>query len=241
MKSMLLMAMLLTFTAAASAQVDQDFGIPDSIYVLPPQLRPDPCFGQVIAELPIYLMTDYPWSQLYFEVSWNLPASCHQVKCGEICDGTGAICGANCDNLQGVCQVQLVDVDEELGPGGGVVLYLVFWIQPGDTLALDFDEESVVMGPWSGWSWTPTYRNLDTAFVAPTHFDWPAGDADASGEVDIDDVIWLIEYIFTGACAPWLQLADADTNCIVDIDDVVYLIAYIFAGGPEPVPGCVEY
>ncbi|MFH1892995.1 MAG: dockerin type I repeat-containing protein [Candidatus Zixiibacteriota bacterium] len=64
------------------------------------------------------------------------------------------------------------------------------------------------------------------------------GDADGSGGVDIDDVVYLIAYIFTGGPPPDKAVCcgDADGSGGVDIDDVVYLIAYIFTGGPAPDP-----
>ena len=66
------------------------------------------------------------------------------------------------------------------------------------------------------------------------------GDADGSGGVDIDDVVYLISYIFSGGPAPIpnVCVGDADGSGGVDIDDVVYLISYIFSGGPAPVPTC---
>ncbi|MBU1320068.1 MAG: hypothetical protein KKH67_12845 [candidate division Zixibacteria bacterium] len=61
------------------------------------------------------------------------------------------------------------------------------------------------------------------------------GDADASGGVDIDDVVYLIQYIFAGGSAPDpLASGDADCSGAIDIDDVVFLISYIFAGGSPP-------
>jgi len=61
------------------------------------------------------------------------------------------------------------------------------------------------------------------------------GDADSSEEVDIDDVVYLITYIFAGGPPPDpLPVGDADCSGGVDIDDVVYLITYIFSGGPSP-------
>jgi len=65
------------------------------------------------------------------------------------------------------------------------------------------------------------------------------GDADASGTVDIDDVVYLISYIFGGGPEP-NPVASGEVDCsgAIDIDDVVYLIAYIFQGGPEPCAGC---
>jgi hypothetical protein len=66
------------------------------------------------------------------------------------------------------------------------------------------------------------------------------GDADGSGEVDIDDVVYLITYIFSGGAAPIpIDAGDADRSCNVDIDDAVYLIVYIFSSGPAPLAGCV--
>jgi len=61
------------------------------------------------------------------------------------------------------------------------------------------------------------------------------GDVDASGAVDIDDVVYLIAYIFAGGPAPApLESGDADCSGGVDIDDAVYIIGYIFSGGPPP-------
>jgi hypothetical protein len=64
---------------------------------------------------------------------------------------------------------------------------------------------------------------------------YPCGDADASGNIDIDDVVYLIAYIFSNGPAPDpLESGDADCSGGVDIDDVVYLVTYIFAGGYPP-------
>ena len=69
--------------------------------------------------------------------------------------------------------------------------------------------------------------------------DFVCGDANGSSEVDIDDVVYLIFYIFAGGQPPDPMAAgDPDCSGEVDIDDVVYLITYIFAGGPQPCAGC---
>jgi hypothetical protein len=67
-----------------------------------------------------------------------------------------------------------------------------------------------------------------------------------TGEVDIDDVVFLIVYIFAGGPAPDpVVTGDADCSGAADIDDVVYLISYIFSAGNAPcdtnadeVPDC---
>jgi hypothetical protein len=65
------------------------------------------------------------------------------------------------------------------------------------------------------------------------------GDADASGYVDIDDIVLLVTFIFQQGAPPQpLFAGDADCTGEVDIDDVVYLIEYVFSHGPEP---CAEF
>jgi hypothetical protein len=65
------------------------------------------------------------------------------------------------------------------------------------------------------------------------------GDANGSGEVDIDDVVFLVSYIFESGPSPDpLDTGDANCSGNVDIDDVVYLVSYIFSGGPAPCAGC---
>ena len=63
----------------------------------------------------------------------------------------------------------------------------------------------------------------------------PSGDVNASGSIDIDDVVYLVAYIFISGPPP-IPPQSGDCNCSgeTDIDDVVYLVNYIFASGPEP-------
>jgi hypothetical protein len=65
------------------------------------------------------------------------------------------------------------------------------------------------------------------------------GDVDGAEGVDIDDVVYLINFIFAGGPEPEPVLeGDSDCSDFVDIDDVVYGIMYIFAGGPKPCADC---
>ena len=70
------------------------------------------------------------------------------------------------------------------------------------------------------------------------------GDANGEGNVDIDDIVYLISYIFSGGPAPAPEPCCGDANGSVidgyhgvDVDDIVYLISYVFSGGPAP-HGC---
>jgi hypothetical protein len=97
---------------------------------------------------------------------------------------------------------------------------------------------------------TDQIGSVDTIGVIITVDDpppqWVCGDADGSTEVDIDDVIFLLGYIFSDGPAPEpLEAADANCSGDIDIDDAVYLINYIFSGGNPPcdtngdsVPDC---
>jgi len=72
------------------------------------------------------------------------------------------------------------------------------------------------------------------------------GNADGSPPpppIDIDDVVYLIAYIFTGGPPPTpyaVASGDPTSDCLVDIDDVVQLIAWIFIDGYDPVT-CEEW
>jgi len=75
----------------------------------------------------------------------------------------------------------------------------------------------------------PLNITLDPASFIP-------GDADLSGFVDIDDIVYLIAYVFTGGPSPAPYLSgEVDGSGNIDIDDIVYLIQYIFNSGPPPV------
>jgi hypothetical protein len=68
-------------------------------------------------------------------------------------------------------------------------------------------------------------------------FEYTRGDANGDGILNIADVVYLLNYLFTAGPLPE-PLAAGDANCdgTINIADVVYLINYLFTGGPPP--GC---
>jgi len=62
-----------------------------------------------------------------------------------------------------------------------------------------------------------------------------AGDADGSGEVQIPDAVYLVNYLFRDGPAP-VPVESGDSNCdaACEVADVVYLINYLFRDGPAP-------
>lgn len=61
-------------------------------------------------------------------------------------------------------------------------------------------------------------------------------DYDGDSDVDTQDLIYLINYIYKDGSAPSGGAQRADANCddIIDISDVIYAINYFYAGGPAP-------
>lgn len=62
------------------------------------------------------------------------------------------------------------------------------------------------------------------------------GDADNSGEINIIDAVYLVNYLFRNGPEPQPIVASGDANCDGDVNiaDVVYIINYIFNDGPAP-------
>jgi len=62
------------------------------------------------------------------------------------------------------------------------------------------------------------------------------GDANTDGDVNVGDVVYLIDYTFSGAPAPEpVEIADANGDGAINVADAVYLISFIFKNGPEPI------
>ena len=61
------------------------------------------------------------------------------------------------------------------------------------------------------------------------------GDANGDGQVNGNDLLFLINYCFAGGPAPNpLEVADVDCNGSVNGNDILFMINYMFEGGPAP-------
>ena len=60
-------------------------------------------------------------------------------------------------------------------------------------------------------------------------------DYDPGDNIDISDLVYLVDYMFTGGAAPPC-FEEADMNCDgeIDISDLVHMVDYMFTGGPTP-------
>lgn len=64
------------------------------------------------------------------------------------------------------------------------------------------------------------------------------GDFDNNGVVNLNDVVFIINYLFSCGSSPPCQPVEANGNCELDWGDAEYLINYLFFYGPAPVAWC---
>lgn len=86
---------------------------------------------------------------------------------------------------------------------------------------------------------SPANVDTMTVYVDVVEQQFICGDVNDSGVTDIDDVVHLIAYVFSGGSDP-PNPQSADVNCSgdIDIDDITYLIGYVFSGTGDPCAGC---
>ena len=63
-----------------------------------------------------------------------------------------------------------------------------------------------------------------------------AGDANHSSLVNIQDITYLINFLYKGGPIPSCYYeGDANGSKIINIQDITYLINYLYKGGPAPI------
>jgi hypothetical protein len=103
---------------------------------------------------------------------------------------------------------------------------------------------------WTGWpmtiEWIPPLDPACHAYGATwigggafnayfDRIDYPPGDANADGGVDLGDAVYILNYLFKGGPAPGpLQAGDANSDGLVGVGDAIFLLNYLFKGGPPP-------
>jgi hypothetical protein len=72
-------------------------------------------------------------------------------------------------------------------------------------------------------------------YTVDESYTYTNGDANHDETINIEDAVFLIQYIFSGGPAPEFEAAgDADCDGTINIQDPVLLINYIFKGGQPP-------
>lgn len=105
---------------------------------------------------------------------------------------------------------------------------------------VDFDGDGIYDDPFP----IPGGTGVDRYPLATRH-NFGCGDVNCSWFVDIDDVVYLVDFVFSGGEIPCTgecvgNVDGSSREPIVDIDDIVYLIEYVFGGGPSPVTTCCD-
>jgi hypothetical protein len=84
-----------------------------------------------------------------------------------------------------------------------------------------------------------TMRDANESAI-PDECEFQRGDTDETGDRNITDAIYLLNYLFLGGPEPpCLEAADVDDDGDLVITDAIYLLNYLFLGGMGPPnPGC---
>ncbi len=112
--------------------------------------------------------------------------------------------------------------------------YFTFSISPERDLP---EGTEIANSAWIRFDYNEWLQAPEEGPVIRTVYSFIRGDANGDDVIDIGDVIYLINYLFTGTSAPDpLWVGDCNCDGIVDIGDVIYLINYLFLGTAPP--GC---
>ena len=146
------------------------------------------------------------------------------------------------DSCRDLNSIYILNRDVTLGPGQSVVYCGVVACHRPDMSSGERGKTGLQNLLDDGIQWIKDHSEIDCPDCQESGPECDEGDADGSGSVDIDDIVYLIDYIFLGGPAPVEHecCADSDGSMTVDIDDVVYLIAYIFLGGAAPVENACD-
>ncbi|KPL03279.1 MAG: hypothetical protein AMJ73_07500 [candidate division Zixibacteria bacterium SM1_73] len=73
-------------------------------------------------------------------------------------------------------------------------------------------------------------------FATTKYVEFLCGDVNTDGLIDLDDVVYLMNYLFRDGPppVPILQAGDVNLDGVINSADVVFLINYLFKGGPPP-------
>ncbi len=83
--------------------------------------------------------------------------------------------------------------------------------------------------------------NCYEALVLASGYTYVYGDANGDEEVTVEDLIYLLNYLFRDGLVPDpASSGDANADCEITMGDVLYILNYLYRLGPTPKRGCVE-
>ena len=94
---------------------------------------------------------------------------------------------------------------------------------------------SVLVKAKDAWDFTTGWSQATTVTIGCCQL---RGDIVASGDINIEDLLYLVDYMFNQGPQPvCMDAADINGNAVgPDIEDLLYMVDYMFNLGPLPVP-----
>jgi hypothetical protein len=112
------------------------------------------------------------------------------------------------------------------------------WVPvPGDTLNSPYTDTFIVNdGTGLADTGTVMIKVKPRPVVPPSAKN---GDVNGDGKVNVDDVIFLVNFLFKDGPPPVPPAAgDINADCFTTVADIIYLLNYLFRGGPAPRVWC---
>ncbi|HOP06242.1 MAG TPA: S8 family serine peptidase [candidate division Zixibacteria bacterium] len=123
-----------------------------------------------------------------------------------------------------------------LQPGSGPIANLYFYVSPSASAGV-LEIDTLKLGskvPRMTTIWGDYYPvNIAGKIVVPSCL---RGDMNCDGAIAIDDLVFMVAYMFSGGPAPdpFYVIDVNGSGGLPNIEDLVYLVDYMFNGGPQP-------
>ncbi|HOP07039.1 MAG TPA: S8 family serine peptidase [candidate division Zixibacteria bacterium] len=179
---------------------------------------------------------DVPANRAFFGIDREF-ATAHELSC----------IGASYDTLETMGAFSWAFPVTPSGTSGDIYEIMIGAFDENDvgkTIILD----SSSFGNAGTWEWTANGTNrFSPRWPGPYVFvigetSYTPGDVNGDSELTIDDILYLVQYMFHGGPLPVnVQSCDVNGSCgPIDIADLTFLVQYFFGDGPEPVYGCSQ-
>ena len=84
----------------------------------------------------------------------------------------------------------------------------------------------------NGLTWKMLYSSV---LMSSYPISFLCGDANSDDKISVGDVVYLINYVFSGGAEPEpFEAGNVNCDTRLSVSDAVYLINYIFLGGNAP-------
>jgi len=135
------------------------------------------------------------------------------------------------DKSESPLRYNIISGPGEIDPEIGLWKFAPLCVDSGTTYTLEVCVSDPIHPCESGDSTQIAVVELSVANQTPL-----VGDADGSGDLDIEDVVYIIAYKYLNGTEPLPSYPVADVNAdgTVNIFDITYMLWYLYLNGPEP-------